>query len=221
MVQYRYADPVIEPVEFDLVAEYKFGTEPENDSADPLIETKSTTKKIRSGPVFPKEVEEALHLHQDRRDEVPQELVKLLEDRKVEERKAPRLPKNDEGLIEVQAAAAEVGANRVTAAAGSSAQLAKVHVDDLADGQAGIMPTTCVDDFYEQRSIKDVSARGPFIGNVIDIVAVTPRLAPQIAERYCSFKQDTYAKNSDYMKTLQENAPAEHTALTIKLREEK
>ena len=45
MVLYRYADPVIEPVEFDLVAEYKFWTEPENDLADPQIETKSTTKK--------------------------------------------------------------------------------------------------------------------------------------------------------------------------------
>ena len=66
-----------------------------------------------------------------------------------------------------------------------------------------------------------MSARGPIIGNVIDTVAVTPRLAPQIAERYCSFKQDTYAKNSNYMKLLQENAPAEHTALIIKLQDEK
>ena len=83
------------------------------------------------------------------------------------------------------------------------------------------MPTTCVDDFYELKSIKDVSARVPVIRNVINIVAVTPRLAPQIAERYCSFKQDTYAKNNDYMKLLQENAPAEHIALIIKLRDER
>ena len=80
---------------------------------------------------------------------MPAELAYLLEDRKEEERKAPMQPKIDVGLIEVQAAAAEVRANGVTAAVGSSAQLAKVHVDDLADGQASMMPSTCVDDFYE------------------------------------------------------------------------
>ena len=90
MVQYRYADPVIEAVEFDLVADYKFGTEPGNDEADPQIETKSATKKVKSGPVSQKEIEEALLLHQDRRDEVPEQLANLLEDRKEEERKAPR-----------------------------------------------------------------------------------------------------------------------------------
>ena len=57
MVQYRYADPIIEAVEFDLVADLKYGTEPSIDEADSLIETKPAAKKIRSGPVFQKEVE--------------------------------------------------------------------------------------------------------------------------------------------------------------------
>ena len=109
---------------------------------------------------------------------MPEQLANLLEDRKEEERNAPRQPKSDEGAVEAQAAAAEMGAAIEIAAVGSSVQVVKVSFDDLCDGIASMMPTTCVDDLYELRSIKKVSARVPIIGNTINTAAVTPRLAP-------------------------------------------
>ena len=153
--------------------------------------------KKKSDPVLNSEVNYALQKFKNRGDEVPQDLIDLLEDKNEGVKKqnsdseGARNQRTDLQLVDPK--------NR-------EARLKELS-DDLADGSISTMPASCVDKLYAERRIKKVSARD-IAGIATDVTApVTPRLSDPSLRQAKTCSQNVYANNCDFMNRYERLAP--------------
>ena len=114
-----------------------------------------------------------LILNQDRYAEVPKELESQLKEQKSKEinaaKKATGRSSKDDSSVEEEKSLDQ-----------DEASVWLESTRELVDGEANLMPATCVDQLYAQRSIKKVSSRRPSANvETTDTVPITPRLSTQ------------------------------------------
>ena len=96
------------------------------------------------------------HDKYDRSNEVPQDLIDLLEEQKEENKNYDVARQRLAGNIDIDDDSEPMSTKNLDKAAA----IRKDSNKDLADGQISMMPATCIDVLYDNRSIKNVSYKG-------------------------------------------------------------
>ena len=159
-----------------LEIEIKFYQKPlrnktEREGAAQVNEMREPARK-QSRPILASELYQRQIVDQDRQKEIPQELVRLLEEQK------DQVATKSDSIVERYQPKKVDFVDDV--ASESQASIASFElVDEPVDGVANQMPATSVDRLYAQRSIQHVRERYLDDDSISDEEQVTPRLSDQ------------------------------------------